>query len=228
MTSESQVRKAFIAPFITFVVLLGLGQVIQSLFEGGRSFLLVSPQYWIYPLQTLVCGALLVRYWRHYQFKPITKPGFTILAGIVALVIWVAPQVFFSSTPRADGFNPTLFQENYPLFIVVVFLRFLRSVVVVSLLEEIFWRGFLLRDLISQDFTKVAVGAFSWLSFGVVTAGFCLEHSFADWPAAALTGALYNLVAYRTRSLSSCVLAHAVTNLILGLYIMKTKQWGFW
>ena len=46
--------------------------------------------------------------------------------------------------------------------------------------------------------------------------------------AALLTGALYNLVAYRTKSLGACVLAHAVTNLLLGLWIMSTRQWGFW
>jgi len=107
-------------------------------------------------------------------------------------------------------------------------LRFLRLVVVVPLLEEIFWRGFLLRYLINEDFTQVPMGAFSWLSFGVVTAGFCFEHSLPDWPAAILTGALYNLVAYRTRSLSSCVLVHAVTNALLGAYVLHTRQWGFW
>ena len=104
----------------------------------------------------------------------------------------------------------------------------LALVVVVPLLEEIFWRGFLLRELIHPDFTKVPFGTFSWASFGIVTAGFCLEHSPADWPAAILTGALYNLVAYRTRSLAACVLAHAITNLILSVYVMETKQWGFW
>jgi CAAX prenyl protease-like protein len=66
------------------------------------------------------------------------------------------------------------------------------------------------------------------MSFGAVTIGFMLVHSTADWPAAAVTGALYNLVAYRTKSLSACVLAHAVTNLLLGLWIMATRQWGFW
>ncbi|MEI8340738.1 MAG: CAAX prenyl protease-related protein [Verrucomicrobiota bacterium] len=228
MTRESQARKAFIAPFAVFLLLLGLNQGVQSLFGGGRTFLLVSPQYWIYPLQTVVCGAILVHYWPLYQLKRFAKPGLTILAGVIALMIWIAPQLFFNAAPRCDGFNPSLFQDNYPLFIIVVFMRFLRSVVIVPLLEEIFWRGYLLRDLINQNFTTVAIGSFSWLSFGVVTAGFCLEHSAADWPAAALTGVLYNLVIYRTRSLSSCVLAHAVTNFILGLYIMNTKQWGFW
>ncbi len=85
-----------------------------------------------------------------------------------------------------------------------------------------------MRILIAEPFTGVPFGAFSWRSFAIVTAGFCLEHQPADWPAAILAGALYSLVAYRTRSLSSCVLAHTVTNLLLGLYVMRTGQWGFW
>ena len=100
--------------------------------------------------------------------------------------------------------------------------------IVVPLVEETFWRGFVLRYLINERFTAVAVGAFSWLSFVVVTFGFGFAHSRPDWIAALVTSALYNLVAYRTKSLSSCVVAHALTNLLLGGWIMATRQWGFW
>ena len=228
MNSESQVRTAYIAPFAVFMLLLGLCQMLQSVFGGGRFIPLASPQYWIYPLQTFVCAAIMVRYRRHYGFGKVSMPLFTVLTGVLALVIWIAPQQFFGQPQRRDGFNPDYFQ-NHPLYFYgIVFLRFLRSVVAVPFLEEIFWRGFLMRELIDPDFTKVRFGTFSWFSFGVVTAGFCLEHSMADWPAAILTGILYNLVACRTKSLSSCVLAHAVTNLVLGCYIMQTRQWGFW
>jgi CAAX prenyl protease-like protein len=96
------------------------------------------------------------------------------------------------------------------------------------LIEEIFWRGFFLRYLIAEDFDRVAFGRFSWLSFTAVTLLFAFSHSKADWAAALCAGALYNLVAYRTRSLFSCVFAHALTNLLLGLWIMHTRQWGFW
>jgi len=61
-----------------------------------------------------------------------------------------------------------------------------------------------------------------------VTVAFTFSHSRPDWPAAFITGALYNVVACRTQSLASCVLAHAGTNLLLGLWIMQTQQWGFW
>jgi CAAX prenyl protease-like protein len=85
-----------------------------------------------------------------------------------------------------------------------------------------------LRYLINEKFTEVPIGTFSWLSFGIVTVVFGFTHSRPDWVAALVTGALYNLVAYRTRSLTSCVVAHALTNLLLGAWIMATRQWGFW
>ena len=55
-----------------------------------------------------------------------------------------------------------------------------------------------------------------------------MEHNPPDWVAALTTGVFYNWLAIRTRSLSSCVLAHAVTNLVLGFYVLQTRQWGFW
>lgn len=95
-------------------------------------------------------------------------------------------------------------------------------------MEEIFWRAFLSPFCISEKFEQVPFGAFSWPSFWMVTIAFTFSHSRPDWLAAFLCGVLYNVVAYRSRSLNSCILAHATTNLLLGLWIMQTRQWGFW
>ncbi|HMG06155.1 MAG TPA: CAAX prenyl protease-related protein, partial [Chthoniobacterales bacterium] len=127
-----------------------------------------------------------------------------------------------------DGFNPEILSGQPASYRITIVFRFLRLVVVVPLVEEIFWRGFLLRYFINEKFYAVPVGTFSWVSFAIVTAGFGFAHARADWIPALIAGALYNCVAYRTKSLLSCVLAHAVTNLLLGLWIMKTGQWGFW
>ena len=85
-----------------------------------------------------------------------------------------------------------------------------------------------MRFLIKEDFNNVPIGTFQWRSFLIVALAFMLVHQTADWPAAFLCGIAYNLVAVRTGSLSACVLAHAITNLGLGIYIMSTRQWGFW
>jgi uncharacterized protein len=224
---RSDIRKliAFTLPMAVFVVLLGV-TAAGNRPENVSWF--SYPAYWTYPAQTVVCGALLWWFWGDYQIQRPGKIWFALVIGVIVFVVWIAPQQFFRFAPRLIGFDPGLFAAQPALYWGTVAFRFLRLVVVVPLVEEVFWRGFLLRYLISERFTTVAIGAFSWLSFLGVTFAFGLAHSRADWAAAVVCGALYNLVAYRTGSLASCALAHATTNLLLGLWIMQTRQWGFW
>ncbi len=191
-------------------------------------FWLVAPQYWIYPLQTIVCGSLLFWFWDEYELKGPRRLWFASGVAVLVFVLWIGPQQFLGFAPRLAGFDPEVFNDQPALYWASLGGRFLRLVIVVPLIEEIFWRGFFLRYLINERFTAVAVGTFSWMSFAVVTAAFGFSHSRADWIVALITGALYNFVAYRTKSLASCVIAHAITNLLLGLWIMQTRQWGFW
>ncbi|MFL6588566.1 MAG: CAAX prenyl protease-related protein [Chthoniobacterales bacterium] len=216
---------AYTLPMAVFVSLLTVNGLMQN---GVGPFGLSSCQYWIYPIQTILCGALLFWFWDEYELRAPRRAIFAIGLGLFVFVIWIAPQQFLGFAPRLVGFDPEVFNGRPPLFWANLGARFLRLAVVVPLIEEIFWRGFLLRYLIKERFTSVTIGTFSWLSFWVVTLAFGFSHSRADWVAALITGALYNVVAYRTRSLSSCVISHALTNLLLGLWIMATRQWGFW
>ncbi len=218
---------AHIGPFVVFLALLGL---IPLMSQPAGPFWRSHPEFWVFPLQTLVCGALLL-WWRgSYQFRPFgaAAVGIGALAGAVIFVAWISPQWIFGVGARVDGFNPTLVADSASIHGATLALRFLRLVIVVPFLEEIFWRGFLLRYLVREHFESVPMGTFTWLSFGVASVAFMFEHSRPDWPAALVTGALLNLVAYRTRSLGACVLAHAVANLLLGVYVLRTGQWGFW
>ena len=216
---------AFVLPMAVFLALLAL---VSALRNAGSGFWLAAPEYWAFPVQTLISGALLIWFWRDYDFRAPQKARFAVAIGLLVFVLWIAPQQFFGFAPRLTGFDPEVFAAQPALYWGTILFRFLRLVIVVPLLEEIFWRGFLLRYLINEKFTEVPIGTFSWMSFGVVTVAFGFTHSPADWIAALLTGALYNFVAYRTGSLMSCVIAHAVTNLLLGAWIMATRQWGFW
>ncbi len=209
---------------VAFVLLMGLGSALRT---AGGHFLLSAAEYWIYPVQVIVCGAILIWFYRDYQLDRPRRPIFAIAVGIAVFILWIAPQAFLGFAPRTTGFNPDIFANPLAYWFTVGF-RFLRLVIVVPLVEEIFWRGFLLRYFIDEDFDRVPFGTFSWLSFAIVTIVFGCSHSMPDWPAALLTGAIYNGVAYRTKSLSACVITHALTNLLLGLWIMQTKQWGFW
>ena len=229
MFGATRDEKAYVGPFVVFLAIMFLGEILGWIAPRSEFWIVAEPRYWVIPLQTVVGAVLLARYWRSYQMRFPAGIGFATLVGAIALIIWIAPQQWLGAEARLKGFQPDYFggPDTWMYWFNVV-VRFVRLVIIVPLIEEIFWRGFLLRYLIDDDFLDVPVGTFSWKSFGIVTAGFCLEHQFADWPAAILTGMLFNLVAYRTRSLSACVLTHAVTNLILGIYVMRTGQWGFW
>lgn len=217
---------AHVLPFAVFMLLLATMEAVPKIFGYGN-FWTASPQYFVFPVQTVVCGGLLWWFWSSYHFTRPLRPGLTLSIAVLVLALWVSPQEWLGAAPRLKGFDPTVFADPVP-HAVTISLRFLRLVVVVPLVEEIFWRGFLLRHFINEDFEKVPFGTFTWGSFGAVSLCFALAHWGPDFWPALITGALYNAVAYRTRSLSSCVAAHAVTNLLLGLYIMRTRQWGFW
>lgn len=213
---------AFTLPAVTFLVLLAVGRAVRNL-DGTFSF-----QYWVYPTQTIICGALLLWFWREYEFGGVRRIILSAGIALLIFVVWISPQVLFRFGSRLEGFDPQLFSGNPVAYWVTVILRFLRLVVVVPLIEEIFWRGFLLRYFVREEFSAVPIGTFSWLSFAIVTLGFGFAHAQADWVAGLIAGALFNGVAYWTKSLASCVFCHALTNLLLGLWIMKTGQWGFW
>lgn len=218
---------AYIAPFVVFLALLGL---IPLMSQPSGPLWRAHPEFWVFPLQTILCGALLC-WWRGaYEFRPFGPAAIAVgtLAGVVVFTAWISPQWILGAAARVDGFNPTLLADSPALYAMTLTLRFARLVLVVPFLEEVFWRGFALRYLIREDFTNVAMGTFTWLSFGIVSFAFMFEHARPDWPAALVTGALLNFVAYRTRSLGACVLAHALANLLLGLFVMRTGQWGFW
>lgn len=219
---------AFVLPFLVFLGFLFLDSFVQEVFEGAGSVFFRAPKYWVYPLQTAICAGLLLAFWKFYTFAPLRPWPLGVAAGIAVLIIWISPQFLFGMPPRTEGFDPEFFGTTGALYVLTVVARFARLVIVVPLLEEIFWRGFLMRYLINERFTTVAFGTFRPLSFFGVAVLFMLVHSMPDWPAAFLTGLIYNGLAVKTKSLWACVLAHAVTNLGLGFYIMATRQWGFW
>jgi len=105
-------------------------------------------------------------------------------------------------------------------------IRLFGAVVIVPIMEELFWRSFLLRYLINTDFKQVSIGAFSWSSLVWTVLLFGMEHQ--RWLAAMVAGLFYTVLLYRTKSLSASILAHATTNLALGIYVLVTQQWEYW
>jgi CAAX prenyl protease-like protein len=210
----------FLVPFGIFAGFMVLNQLLETAWPDSK--------FVVYPAQTLACGCALWYYREAYGPFRARGLGFGSATGLLVLILWVAPQLFHFAPPRTGGFDPEHLATFPGLYALTLALRFLRLVIVVPIVEEVFWRAFSLRVLIRPDFLSVPFGTFRWTSCMAVASLFALEHQPPDWPAGFLAGLLYNVVAYRTRNLGACILAHALTNLGLGIYICATRQWGFW
>ena len=125
------------------------------------------------------------------------------------------------------AFNPFTSLSTTGLVVGFLATRFLVLAVAVPLAEEIFLRGFLVRFVQRPDWWRADLGNLKWLALGVAPLYGIVTHP-SEWIAAAIWFALVTWLMVRTRNLWECVLAHAVTNLLLGIYVVSFSQWQLW
>ncbi len=208
---------ARVVPFAVFVALTAL----QGQF-GAAS------HYWIYLLKTLVGVALL---WATLPAVAELRWRITpaaVLTGVAVFAVWVGLDPFYPKlTTSGEPWNPhRIFGESAPLAWFFIAVRVLGSTLVVPCLEEVFYRSFLYRTIARADFQAMPLGQFAWLPFLATTAAFGLAHH--EWLAGLLCAAAYQgLVCWR-KNLGEAMTAHAVTNLLLGLYVVTRGAWNFW
>ena len=202
-------------------------------------------EHWFYPLQTLICGAMLVFFWKHYDIKWDKRIIVGAVMGAVGIGFWILPTHLYTALgytedtvgwlkhlgldAREKGFSTNDMSNPVAIWTTTIF-RFLRAAVVVAFVEEIFWRGFLMRFLLKMDgnYWKVPFGKFSWLTFAVTTLAFVFIHQSVDYAGAVVYGTLMYFVAVRTKSLAACIVMHGVSNLLMGLYALQYAKYGLW
>lgn len=218
-------------PFAVFMGFIGLDEFIHFCAGQGLFKLEATTLYYFYPAKILTVGYLLYKFKNQYhelKFKDLTNFPMSLAScgiGVLVFILWINMDCTFGSTGVPQGFNPDLL-PGPTIRIAMLFFRIAGAVLVVPLMEELFWRSFLIRYIIVKDFDNVRIGTFTWVSFLTTTVLFGLEHHYIL--AGMMAGVFYNMLLYRTRSLAHCVLAHAVTNLVLAVYVVSTEKWQFW
>ena len=219
-----------VLPFAVFLIFIGLQQSIVGLTEKGILAATDKQLLYLYPVKALVVAGLLLAFWRQYHelrlrdLADLKRTAGSILLGLLVFVLWINMDWNCATVGECKGYDPTL-TTGWVSPLLIGF-RLFGAVLVVPLMEELFWRSFLLRYLINSDFEGVAIGTFTWGSFIISAVLFGLEHNLLL--AGIMAGVAYNLLLYRTKSVAQCVLAHAVTNLALGIYVLQTGHWYFW
>lgn len=212
----------YVIPFAAFLLFLTL---------SGRSGIKPSVEI---PLWTFELGLLCVACWPREIPK---RPRHWLLSGVVGAVVfvlWIAPALIWPDYRASAVFEiaklgvhssaARLAEHSNPWLLAW---RFARAVVIVPIVEELFWRAWLMRWLIKMEFREVPLGTYTTFSFWLTAVLFASEHG-PFWDVGLIAGIIYNWWMVRTKSVADCILMHAVTNALLSLYVVVGKHWEYW
>jgi len=219
---------ARVAPFAIFVLLTAA----QGRFGPASA-------YWFYLAKTLV-GLWLI--FEIHPLVPELRWAFSweaVAVGVGIFAVWVGisgggttqnslwVKLGLSHAPKMapplwnphEHFGPAL----AGLFIVT---RILGSTWIVPPLEEVFYRSFLYRYIASQNFLDIPLNRFFPGPFLATAAMFGFSHN--EWLAGIVCGAAYQWLVLRKNRLGDAMTAHAITNFLLGVWVVWRGAWNFW
>lgn len=216
-----QATAGYVAPFLVFVTMLGAERALAIPLQVG------------YPIRVALTLFVLLLFSRPYINLRPESPMASIAIGLAVFFIWIGPDALFGYrhhwlfenplTGAANGsLSPAL--QRSPAFLTT---RIAGSVLLVPVIEELFWRAWMMRWLIDREFEKVPLGAYVPSAFWITALLFASEHG-PYWEVGLAAGVIYNWWLIRTRSLADCILAHAVTNGALAVYVVTGGAWRYW
>ena len=213
---------AWVAPFLAFVGFMALEKMLP-----------LSPAL-LYALRAGLSLAVMLVFSRRVIVWEPSQAVASVALGVAVFVIWIGPDLFWTGWRHLPLFENKLLgaaSSSLPpglkTNIGFIAIRVFGSVALVPILEELFWRGWLMRWLISQDFRKVPLGAYAPFAFWITALLFASEHG-SYWDVGLITGVIYNWWMVRTRNLTNCIIAHAVTNACLAAYVLAADRWQYW
>ena len=219
--SDGRATAAYVAPFLIYVSLMGLEHMLKL------------PIQIFYPIRCLASAAAILLLSRSYFSLRPSQLLASVALGVAVFVVWVAPDVLFgyrhfwlfenSMFGSVTSSVPPELRDSLAFRAAHV----LGSTLLVPILEELFWRGWMMRWLIDARFLKVPLGAYAPGAFWLVALAFASDHG-PYWEVGLAAGVLYNWWLVRTRNLADCMVAHSVTNGLLSAYVLGAHQWQYW
>ena len=185
---------------------------------------------WLYPVKVGLVALALLLLWRHYSELKTDAlswrvAGASALLGLVVFVLWINLDASWMLLDEmGPGFNPSRPDGGIDWTLVV--LRIIGAALIVPVMEELFWRSFIQRWVQQKDFLALAPERIGWVALLLASALFAVEH--VQWFAGLIAGLAYGWLYIRTRTIWAPIVAHAVTNGALGVYVVMSGNWSFW
>jgi CAAX prenyl protease-like protein len=215
--TRSQMWFPRVFPFAVFMAFV----VVESIYT--------SDVYLIYIAKSIVVGLILLyfrdRYTEIDRSVSVKDIFIAVIWGIIVFIFWINMTWDFAIIGEPRAANPYALLSKKSLYL-AIFFRVCGSSIVVPVMEEIFWRSFVIRWIDDRNFMSVPLGRFTTRSFIITVLLFGSEHSL--WLAGIMAGILYNMLLYYRKNIVLCIISHGVTNFILGIYVLYTGNWMFW
>lgn len=185
---------------------------------------------WFYPMRVAATLTVIACYWSVYRARGYLAWNWSwapILIGAAVFCIWRALEPLSGIIPTATTQQAEALASLSPAAALswLVF-RCVGSIVAVPLAEELCFRGFLPRQLVSDDFESVPLGRFTWFSFVVSSVLFGALHG--RWLAGTIAGMLFAAALYRRGRMMDAIVAHATANALVTIYVLTTADWAAW
>jgi exosortase E/protease (VPEID-CTERM system) len=222
LPSPAETREAKpVARYLGPLMALLAAAMVTGMFSGGFDRL--------YPARVVATGAAIWFFWR----KIITRDQIAGCRSGAAVAIGAAVFVLWRGLEGATGEAGTGYSIAAPLPEMStegatswIIFRVLGSMVTAPIAEELAFRGYLLRRLISADFHQLSSPRFTWLSFLVSSFLFGALHG--HWLAGTAAGMFYAWAMYRRGRVGDAILAHATTNALIAADVLILGNWGLW
>jgi exosortase E/protease (VPEID-CTERM system) len=203
------------ALLVPFVAMLATSMVTAALSAGFDA---------LYPAGVIVTAAVLLHYRKSYRDFPFGFSAVSVGIGLVVFVAWIALEPGIPGTHGGAGAH----MPDLPVAVTVLWIgfRLIGSVVTVPIAEELAFRGYLLRKLVSSDFERVPPNRFTWLSFAGSSVLFGLMHQ--SWVAGTIAGAGFAIAMYHRGRITDAMVAHMTANALIATSVLGLGWWDLW
>jgi len=208
-----------VLPFALYILFLALGGIASG-FDTR----------WLYPVQVGLVALALAFFWRRYDELPKLRTlagGHWALAAIVGFLVfmlWIRLDLpWLTIGEPAAGYDP---RDEGKVNVLLAVCRIAGAALVVPVMEELFWRSFVMRWIDKPAFLTVSPTAVSLKALVLSSVVFGFEHHL--WFAGIVAGLAYGWTYRVTGNLWVPTIAHALTNGLLGVWVIYTGSWQFW
>lgn len=230
----------FIVPYFVYAAVNMLEPTPDSSFELLGWAITYASYPIVYTVKIALVMATMAWLWPGYRQFAFKVSPLAVAVGAVGVVVWIAlcklqferaaVEVMglgdWLAAGRRSAFDPLTELADRPLlaygFLAV---RFWGLAVVVPVIEEFLLRGFVMRYFFQQDWWNVPFGRLSPTAVVAGTLVPILTHPTSELLAVVVWFSMVTWLMWRTRNMWDCVVAHGVTNLLLGVWVVATGDW---